>query len=208
MFGHDTIDSKLGEHLVILYWRGALDRELVETYFARADDELAADLMTFVGHALRNTPGDAPASILERLQGLWEWRASTTIEDPNHHELELRAFGTWFASAKFDSEWATSTLDNIVELVGAPTHGHLVAIRLAEAAQLNPIAAVRIFSRMLKRQENEWDYVGWRDEARAILQAALDSNEDEAAEHLAAAVDFYVQHGELQFRDLISRTRT
>jgi hypothetical protein len=202
-FGHDSIDTKLGQHLVTLYWRRVVDREVLERYFAGADDQLAADVMGFVGRALRDTTGRLSDSVAERIKDLWEWRFSETAAHAEEHTLELRAFGTWFASGKLDEEWALDALERSVELVGAPTLSHLVAERLVEVSEDNPVAAVRVFARMLERPEHEWDYVGWRDEAKAIVGVALTSQEAEAEEPVTSIVDFYVRRGELDFRELI-----
>jgi hypothetical protein len=206
-FGHDSVDSKLGQHLVTLYWRRVIDREVLERYFARADDRLAAAVMGFVGRALRDTIGELSAPVAERMQDLWEWRFSETAPHPEEHALELRAFGTWFASGKLDEEWALDALERSVELVGAPTFRHQVAERLVEVSEDNPVAAVFIFARMVERPEHEWDYVGWRDEAKAIVEAAFASREAEAEEPAATVVDFYVRRGELDFRELTRQRR-
>jgi hypothetical protein len=204
-FGHDSVDSKLGQHLATLYWRRVIDGEVLERYFARADDQLAAAVMSFVGRALMNTPGELSASVAERMQDLWEWRFSETASHPEEHTLELRAFGIWFASGKLDARWALNALERTVELVGAPTLGHLVAERLAKVSEDNPVDAVRVFAGMVERPEHEWDYVGWRDEAKAIVEAALASGEAEAEEPAASIIDFYVRRGELDFRELTRR---
>jgi hypothetical protein len=201
-FGHDSVDSKPGQHLVTFYGRGVVDRDALERYFARADDELAADVISFVGRTLGSTVGELPAAVSERMQGLWEWRFSEAAPQPEAHKLELRAFGTWFASGKLDGGWALGALERSVELVGAPTLGHLVAERLVEVSQRDPVAAVRVFARMVQRPEHEWDYLGWRDQAKAIVEAALASQEAEAQEPAATIVDSYVRRGELDFREL------
>jgi hypothetical protein len=207
-FGHESVDSKLGQHLVTLYWRRVIDRDVLERYFARADDRLAAAVMGFVGRALRDTAGELSASVAERMRELWEWRYSEIAPLPEEHALELRAFGTWFASGQLDDRWALDALERSVELVGAPTFGHLVAERLAKVSEDNPVVAVRIFARMVEHPEHEWDYIGWRDEAKAVVKAALGSGEAEAEEPAAAIVDFYVRRGELDFRELTRRRGT
>jgi hypothetical protein len=204
-FGHDSVDSKLGQHLVTLYWRRVIDREVLERYFARTDDQLAAVVMGFVGRALMNTPGELSASVAERVQDLWEWRFSETAPHPEEHALELRAFGIWFASGKLDARWALDALERTAELVGAPTLSHLVAERLAKVSEDNPVDAVRVFAGMVERPEHEWDYIGWRDEAKTIVEAALASGEADAEEPVASIIDFYVRRGELDLRELTRR---
>jgi hypothetical protein len=57
---------------------------------------------------------------------------------------------------------------------------------------------------MLTHPENEWDYLGWRDEARAIISSASDSQDPAVAESCAEIVDYYVRRGELDFRELLA----
>jgi hypothetical protein len=117
----------------------------------------------------------------------------------------LRAFGIWFASGKLDARWALDALERTAELVGAPTLSHLVAERLAKVSEDNPVDAVRIFAGMVERPEHEWDYIGWRDEAKTIVEAALASGEADAEEPVASIIDFYVRRGELDLRELTRR---
>lgn len=201
--GTADIDSKLGEHLVTFYWRSLLDRELLDKYFERASDDIAGQVVEFVGRALRDTPGEVSTPVLRRIESLWEWRFSVGEIDPEAHRLELRAFGSWFAAGKLDDAWALPTLERVVDLVGAPTLGHLVAERLVEVASQDLVAAVRIFARMIEHPEHDWDYVGWRDEAKAIVKLALASGDHEAIERGREIADSYVRRGELEFRDLV-----
>lgn len=203
VFGRVTIDSKLGEHLVTFYWRNLLERDLLDQYFERAGDDIAAQVVDFVGRALRNTTGEVSAPVLRRIESLWEWRFSVARTDPDAHRLELRAFGNWFASGKLNEAWGLAVLERTVELAGAPTLGHLVAERLVAVASRDPVSAARVFARMIERPEREWDYVGWRDEARAVVGLAVASGDPDASEHAREIVDFYVRRGELEFRDLL-----
>lgn len=107
------------------------------------------------------------------------------------------------SDGKLDDDWALAALERSVEISGAPTLGHLVAERLVQVAAGEPVAAVRILARMLERPESEWDYIGWRDEAKSIVESALASTEPDAADYSRAIVDFYVRRGELDFRDLL-----
>lgn len=203
-FGRKSVDSKLGEHLVTFFWRGVIEREFLEQYFDRAGDDIAAQVLGFAGHALRNTTGEIPGSVRERFILLWERRYSVGSSDPEEHCLELRAFGTWFASKKFDETWALAQLDRVVDLVGAPILGHLVAEYLVDLVPMYPATVARVFTRMIEHPEHEWDLIGWRDEARGIVEAAIDSDDDDAIQYAREIVDIYVRQGEVDFRDLLS----
>lgn len=180
-----------------------MDLELLHEYLHRADDDLAATLIEFIGRVLRNL-SDAPSvEVLGRLQRLWDARFAETRQEPAAHAKELRAYGSWFASGKLDQTWDMANFQEIIRLVGAPGDHHSIAERLAEISRDNPVSAVRAFSMMLERPENEWDYYVWREEARMIAEAALASGDQTAAEDAKSIVDSYLKRGEYDFRDLL-----
>jgi hypothetical protein len=198
-----SVDAKLGEHLVTFFWRGPVDRDLLERFFERADDELAAAVLAFVGRVLRNTPGDLSPPILRRMEELFEWRLAVGESAPEHHQLELRSFGIWFSSGTLEETWALETLRKTVDLAGAPTLGHLVVERLVDVARRNPVAAVDLLAGMLARPENEWDDVGWRDPVEKVLSIARDSGVPEAVQSMREIVDHYVRRGRNEFRAFV-----
>jgi hypothetical protein len=202
-----SVDEKLGEHLVTLYWREVADEAIVDDFFNRADDDLASEVMQLVGRALGNAVGDVPERIRNRIQELWDRRLAVATEDADRHKLEARAFGASFASSKLDESWALETLERAVELAGAPRPGLMVVQRLVDVAATEPAAATGILATMLTHPENEWDYVSWKDEARAIVSRAARHTDPDVVENRAAIIDYYVGRGELDFRDLLGRTQ-
>ena len=200
-----SVDLKLGEHLITFYWRGQAGGDLVNDYYSRADDGLAADATGFVGDSLRRTHGDIPAQVAAKMQEFWERRFDSCQFDPEAHLEELRSFGTWFASGKLDEKWAVAYLERIADLAGVPELGHLVVQRLAAISGREPIVAARILTKMLDRVDKDWSYMSWRDDAKVIAEAAL-SGGSGAAEWGEAIVDRYVRRGELGFRSLVQPT--
>ena len=148
---------KLGQHLVIFFWRGLAEISLLDEFFRRADDELASDVMEFVGRVLHNTTGDLSDGSRIRLQQFWERRLVAGAKDPEAHNAELRAFGMTFASAKLDPGWALASLERAVALAGAPKLGQWVVERLVDLVASLPAVATRILAAMLEHPENEWD---------------------------------------------------
>lgn len=203
----ENVDVKLGEHLLTFYWRGVADDQVLEEFLGRADDELASDVMEFIGRALRNTEGEISESVGQHIQELWDRRLAVAATDPEAHRLETRAFGMSFASGKLDHAWALEALERAVAISGAPRLGHLVVEKLAQVAVSDPKVAARVLASMLERPENEWDHIGWRDEARSIVAAAASSSDPSVVESCGAIVDFYVRRGELDFRDLLPKVR-
>lgn len=198
----ESVDVKLGEHLVTLFWRGEFDRGLLEGFFERADDELAAGVLDFVGRALRNTPGDLSTPIRQRMEELFEWRLAVGEAAPEKHQHELRSFGVWFSSGKLEDAWALEMLQKVVGLVGAPTFGHSVVDGLVDVARRDPVAAVDLLAGMLARPENEWDDFAWRDSVEEVLRIAHESEDPGAVPSMREIVDRYVRRGRTEFRTL------
>lgn len=196
-----SIDEKLGEHLVTFYWRGLIDLDLMKNFFNRANDELAAGVLAFVGRALRNTPGDLSDQIRERIEELFEWRLAVGESAPEEHSEELKAFGTWFSSGKLDEAWALEMVRKTVELAGSPSLGHWVVERLVDIASNDPTVAVELLAGMLANLDNDWDDLGWRDDARRILTIARDSGVSEVRRGMSEVVDHYVRRGNQDFRE-------
>ncbi len=201
---HDErADVKLGEHLITFYWRGVAPMSLLDRWFARSDDDLAGQVMGFIGRALRNTDGEVPPSVQVRIQEAWDIRLEVIGSDPQAHPREAQAFASAFVSDKLDHNWALTSLEIAVDSAGATWHGGQVIARLTEVAAARSATATRLTLKMLHGTANDWDHVGWRDEVRALLIATSDSDDEETVENRSAIVDFYVSRGEHGLRGLV-----
>ena len=203
--GNERADAKLSEHLVTFYWRGCLQPALLERWFERADDELAARVMDFLGRALNITEGDIEPQVLQRIQHLWDTRLEAIAREPEAHKGEADAFAYTFASAKLDDDWSLAGLE-ITLRAGSPRwSGRPVIERLAEIAATKPAEATGCTLRMLQGAANDWDHLGWRDQVRDVLTATSRTLDPQAIENRNAIVDHYVTRGNHGFRDYISR---
>ena len=88
------------------HWRGCVQPALLERWFERADDEIAARVMDFLGRALNNTEGDIDPEVLQRIRQLWDSRLEAIASEPEAHKSEADAFAYTFASAKLDDDWS------------------------------------------------------------------------------------------------------
>ncbi|MYA16007.1 MAG: hypothetical protein F4Z28_04200 [Gammaproteobacteria bacterium] len=201
----ERADAKLGEHLVTFYWRGVLPLSVLERWFERADDELAGDVMESLGRALRNTEEDIEPRILRRIRELWDSRLAAITNEPESHNDEAHAFTLTFASAKFDDQWSLAGLDATLRPGGGRWFGRYVIGRLAEMATSEPAQATRLTLKMLEDAANDWDHLGWRDQVRDVLAATSDAVDQAAIDNRDAIIDYYIKHGERDFRAFASR---
>lgn len=123
---------------------------------------------------------------------------------PSDDGAELAAFGSWFVSAKFDSEWSIQQLKEALELSGSIEVDHLVVERLAEVAPSMPARAVHCLSLMVEGDKKGWLLPGWLEHARTILAAALESADEAAQGRATELIHRLGARGYLQFRDLLS----
>ena len=202
--GNERADAKLGEHLVTFYWRGCQAPALLERWFERADDELAARVMNFLGRALNRTEEDIEPQVLQRIQQLWDTRLEAIAQQPEAHQSEADAFAYTFTSAKLDDDWSLASLETTLRPGSPRWSGRPVIGRLAEIAATKPNEATRCALRMLTGAANDWDHLGWRDQVRDVLTATSHATAPEVIENRKSIVDHYIERGDHDFRDYIS----
>jgi hypothetical protein len=206
-------DERLAEHLMTLYWRGKLEltdpEGLLFRFFDIAPDKLLGHAIGFVGRSLHNTKEDIPPRIIERLRMLWSLRldAARHAAPPSSHAGELAEFGWWFTSEKFDEEWATTQLDNVLHITGDVEPDHLVVEHLAKLAPSMPIAAANCLNLIIKGAREPWSVYGYQDPARAIIATAIKSGDVTAREIAEDAVSRLMAKGHMGFRDLLPSDR-
>ncbi|MGB6064038.1 MAG: hypothetical protein WBG50_04480 [Desulfomonilaceae bacterium] len=127
-----NLDLLVGEHLRELYRLGKIalgdPGSIWEQFFEQAGDEIIGILISNIGRDLFKE--DAfPEQWLDKLRKLWEWRISRISADrnPAAHRIELKAFGAWFGSGKFDDVWALNRLLEVLQMNDeVETHNEVV----------------------------------------------------------------------------------
>ena len=199
----EDIDVKLGEHLVVLYWRGVAPRSLLDRFFQQADDDLAGAIMEYVGRALLNSEEIAD-SVCERIQELWDQRLETISHSAGEHRREAQAFAMTFAAAKLDEQWELRSFHRALHLGDRTSPFADFAIeRLAQIAKNEPVAVTRLTLDLLRGSDNDWEHLTWSNDVRAILAATGDSALHQAIENREDIIDHYVSRGRHQFRELM-----
>jgi hypothetical protein len=201
--------ERLGEHLLVMVGRGVLswgdDNGLVRRFFENASTKVAAHAVAFVGRSLRNENQDVPREVVQRFQRLWDDLLGSIKESPDGRVDMLKTFGWWFASGRFEEEWAFDQLTEVLRASGGTESDFLVMEKLADIAPKCPQQALAVLKALVRRDQRGWNVFGWKDRARAVLQAGLGTEatrpEAEALIHELGA------KGHLHFRDLLAGQR-
>lgn len=201
-------DKLLVEHFMTYYWRGELDIDdpggLLVRFYMKAPEELRGQAIEFIGRSLYNTKEIVEPEVLNRLKRLWEKRVNVIrTTTPSIINTELVGFGWWFASAKFDDNWAISQLKDVFELMGDINPDHLVVERLAELSKVMPLIAVECLALIVENDKERVRIRRFIKHMRIIIAAALQSTDDTASKVAADLVDRLIASGYLDFRDLL-----
>ena len=197
-------NEKLVEHLMVFYWRGelSLDDPLLALFWETAPDAVKAHAQVFIGRNFEQTEGDIPPETMDRLKRLWEQRFDVAKKSPrpSDFEKEVAAFGWWFASGKFDAEWAIGRLVEVLEIVGKLEADYKVAEKLAEIVETYPLEAVHCLKAIVEGDREGCDI--YSEYARKILSVAL---QDVTAKQKAVELIQYLgSRGCLEFRNFLN----
>lgn len=174
-------------------------------FWEKAPDAVRAHALAFIGQSLKQTEGDVPAEILDRLKKLWEQRlavAKKAQQSSDFHE-ELAAFRWWFVSEKFDVDWAIAQLSESLRLARKSTLDHMVLEHLATTAHTHPRESVECLRMIAEADREGWNLYASRDHVRRILEVAI--GHPGAADTAEQVIHYLGSRGFLEFRDLLKR---
>jgi hypothetical protein len=182
---------RLAQHLMVFFWRGKVSKEsadgLIPLFFSRASDALRSEAFEFIGRSLREENADVPTDMRDRLKHLWEWRLASAESDRTvPAREEVAAFGSWYASGRFDPAWAMEQLLRALTISRKAEPEHWVMERLAMDQEAFPVQVIRGLELLVEGDTEGWRVMNWRDEMRAILRSVLASENQDAR---GAAVD-------------------
>jgi|LFRM01.1.fsa_nt_gb hypothetical protein len=202
-------DERLAEHLMVFYWRGKLSLEdpLLRTFWEKAPDGVRGHAIEFVGRALKQTEGDIPAEIFERLKQLWELRLAIAkkAQQPSDFEKEMAAFGWWFVSDKFDVGWAIAQLAESLQLVHQTDLDHMVLEHLARTVETHPVESAQCLRIIAEADREGWTLSAGRDHIRRILEVAL--RNPTVGKEAERIIHYLGSRGFLEFRNLLEGER-
>ena len=208
---------KLGQHVFTYYlWdvyplKG--DQSLLERYYLKTDGVRNhwATLFNYVGHSLRNTGKQLEKGLNERIVAFFESRLEAV--DP----LELREFAAWLKAECLDAEWRLDALsevldvDGILDETGTLEEGRVEHPRTRLAYEVTgamrtllPIHTPRVVACFVKLTDrlprNGRFYIPTSD-AKTILNAGLDHDDESVRENAKRAKENLFSHGILWHSD-------
>jgi hypothetical protein len=209
--GFENPDARLAYHLMVLYWRGKLsltdENGLLQRFFVSATDELRGYALAFIGKSLTNETKQVPSGILEKSKALWAARLTVarTADDPKLHVEEMASFGWWFASNKFDDEWAMRQQIEALKVTKRTEPEHLVVERLVELSRTMPSEAVECLALIIEGDEKGWGILGWEDNAKLILTEGINSVNQTARSMAIDLIHKLGSRGYFGYKELLPR---
>ena len=200
--------ERLAEHLLLLYGWGKLEATdpILEEFFAKTPERIRGHGFRQLGFGLYHEKGTPLPEIIERLKTLWEQRIAAAKSAGEKRIAELWTFGWWFASDKFDDDWALSQLAEVLSLTGKVEVDHLVLQRLAKLAEKRPPLTVACLGLMVDGAKEPYEIVGWEKDARTVLSSALKGSDDQARTDAIALINRLDARGHSSFRELLDGT--
>lgn len=195
--------TSLGDHLMRLYWHGhrrLRERDdLIRAFVANAPDATLANVVRRVGNWLREDPPPAD-DVLARLKALW-----SRCEERDSDRIRS-AFGVWFASGRFDEDWALASLDRALARHVLPGDVKGVVGRLAAVSPQRKAQVLSCIEALVQADKIGWGISLWRASARKILGSSLCSMDPGLVESARRVVSRLASAGYVEFRDLLPET--
>ena len=190
--GQETIDL-LGQHLFTYYlWnmyplKG--EESLLERYYQQTDNDREhwANLFNDIGHRLWNSGKHLDQELKDRIIAFFEWRFE--VEEPT----ELQHFTFWLEAECLDAKWRLDAYSKILDVCKVEE----ASVRLETLCKMLPVCTAKVVECFFKL--TEWDkkdliYIQ-TEEAKAILKAGLESNDESVCQNAVKARENLLREG-------------
>ena len=199
-------NGRLGEHLVFLLGRGVVswadDDGLVRRFFENAPPTDAAQAIRSIGHLLDREHKDIPTENLERFRLFWGELLNFTLDIGESHTEILEPYSLWFASKRFDAEWAFDQLERVIVATKGFDLASMVIRAIVELCADLPMQSLSALRALVLHDERRWGIYGSEDNIRTILTAGIDN--DSTKSDTVALINILGARGHLEFRDLVT----
>lgn len=205
----DPVDT-LGQHLFIYYlWEGEAypltgEKSLLERYYRKTHDDRVrwTNLFGHVGRMLQNSEKHLDHALKERCMQFFDWRFG--VGEPR----ELQAFTYWLEAQCLDAGWRLDAYSKILDICISK---NVKPFREHEALRFKPLfrmlnnhtaKVVECFAKLTGCAFEHDTYFLEADEAKTILKAGLESNDENIRENAKRARENLLRHGRFDFLDV------
>jgi hypothetical protein len=175
--GENVQATQLGKHLLARFWAGRLDLDshdgLLRRFYNRIAPQTAAQLMWWISVEF-STLEEPDSAFTSRMTSFWEYRVTAVKGEADADELT--AFGYWFASGHFNTEWSLQQLLTVLSLAGHIETEDTVLARLADLTAGHTQACLAILERWVSVTSDSWRLPQQLGHIRQILTTGLAGN--------------------------------
>ena len=200
----DIVDI-LGRHLFTYYLWEAYpltgEESLLERFYRKTNDDRVhwANLFEHVGTMLQNSEKHLDHALKERCIRFFDWRFG--VGDPT----ELRAFPYWLDAQCLDAGWRLEAYSKILDIYISkkvkPFREHEV-LRFESLCRMlagHTAKVVECFAKLTDCAPEHDTYFLKAGEAKTILQAGLESNDENVRKNAERARENLLRHGRFDF---------
>ncbi|MFA6954352.1 MAG: hypothetical protein WC538_00620 [Thermoanaerobaculia bacterium] len=168
--------SQLGSYLLYQYFDGVEELgpgSLLDRFFRNADVDTRTRIVSFIPHHVDEFAQQGEQPPIERAMAFWSWRVATSKDG-----ADLRGFGLWMPSHRFDPVWRLTQLKLAIDRGGVPLHEHAVIGALPSLAALHPTLVLDCIASLIQQAGSYMQIYRftYRGEVEAILRDALASD--------------------------------
>ena len=193
----------LGRHLFTYYlWdvyplRG--ETSLLERYYQQTDGERSewANLFDYVGRALLNSGKHLDDALKDRAIQFFDWRLE--VGEPT----ELERFSFWMEAECLGPDWRLDAYSRVLGIVDSKGMGIFDPLTtLEEMLPDHTAKVVECFAKITDYALKHNTYIPWRDQAKAILKAGIESSDESVRNDAERARENLLRGGRFDFLEL------
>jgi len=207
----ESPSERLAEHAVIIYlWEEHnLDGDtLINLFLSVAPPHLITHVMDFIGRDVFRSKEVDPG-IIGRMQALWDWRVKRGCGYEKMNKDELAAFGWWFASEKFEPDWALRNLAETLKMTPINASNLQAVEYLSDLYSSYPAEVMRCLQLFVHVNSDPWFFVSSRKQKGVwtILDQGMVAEDAAIRDKAEEIVHLLGSKGHLEYRELL-RKRT
>lgn len=196
----------LGEHLMILVGRGAVavTDDLLGRFFEVAPHALQLHTLNFVGRSLARESAPPPEVLLRFCQ-LWDRLVQSARSSPRGSPTRLRltAFGSWFASRKFDPAWALTQLEVAMQLSDRIDNAYEVIKALKDHDSQFPLEVLVALGQIIRLDTEGWGVSAAQNEIKKLIHFAITNGGKQVRDTAEMVVHDLGARGFFSYRELL-----